>query len=90
MNFEYGPVDDLDAPAVPRTDPNAGIEQDWTWGDAFLSNVNFWILAQTSEALARASTRPTGQPGATDAEPFNENVGFDTWCQVRRFRHLNW
>jgi len=71
MNFEYGPVDDLDAPAVPRTDPNAGIEQDWAWGDAFMSNANFWALAQTPAAMTRASTRPIGQPGAIEAEPFN-------------------
>jgi len=71
MNFEYGLVDDLSVPAVPRTNPNAGIEQDWTWGDAFLTNINFWNLAQEPEALLRASTRPTGQPGAADAEPFN-------------------
>ena len=70
MNFEYGPVDDLSVPAVPRTDPNAGIETDWTWGDAFMNNGTFWNLSQTSGALLRASTRPTGQPGAADAEPF--------------------
>jgi len=70
MNFEYGNVD-MSGDAVPRTDPNAGIETDWQWGDEFLDNGEFWTLAQTSGALSRASTRPTGEPGAANAEPFN-------------------